>query len=122
MRHIPATFALCLLAAPVAADPSASWGNGPFSSVTLAPPHGSEVLRIICRNELTSGHDTVQTVTVDIEGFAVNVIVTAYPFTDPDIYEAIVPEGYVAIPPRIMVREGEEGVILIFNIADSPMG
>lgn len=50
-----------------------------------------------------------------MEGLEVEIIFDIVPTPPPDSITVIVPEGYIAIPERLEVAEGEEDKVLIYQ-------
>jgi hypothetical protein len=109
------------LAGPAAAQDSVGWGDGAQFTVELrhAEPHVADV---VATNRLTRGHDRETGATLYLGELAVDVLVIHHPGILPDEVIVEVPEGYLAIPPVIMIEENAVGVIAIHRADEVPLG
>jgi hypothetical protein len=94
---------------------------GATGATIVAEQETGHVATVYCKNELTYGPSTDEG-QIAINGLTVTVKVTHMPGDKPDIFDILVPEGYVAVPPSISVNEETTEEIRIFEIGGLPLG
>jgi hypothetical protein len=111
-RIIAAATVLWVVAIAAAfADVSHHWAG---STATLIPGTGAAVAHVDFTNRLVGAVPHMR-FTLDLGGLAVEVIVNNRPGNQPDVYEVIAPDGFLAIPPIIEVDEDGAGRISIYS-------
>jgi len=107
MRHALLTLFLAL---PASAQDTVDWsGTGCRMVLTPDKPHVAE---ITCLNRLTGGVQNNEGA-LSVDGFAVGVVATMFPGDVPDEFVVIPPEGYVSVPPALVLDEHARGVAVI---------
>ena len=107
MRAILASLALAL---PASAQDTVDWsGTGCRMVLTPDKPHVAE---ITCLNRLTGGVQNNEGALV-VGGFQVGVGATMFPGDVQDEFVVIPPDGYVAVPPVLVLDEGTAGVVRV---------
>lgn len=109
IRPVLAILAMTL---PAYAQPSHIWGT---SSVTLSPADAPAVAQLEYHNGYHIAAD-VTTMTVTLDGMAVQVTVEAGPDRQPDTFTVTVPEGFVAVPQTGVVEEDTGVVVMIYSV------
>jgi hypothetical protein len=100
--------ALALLTAPAYAETCEYSAGG--TSVTIAP-HDTEFAQVHIVNRLAPRNYTDCVLT--IYGVTVTVTYDAWNFDAPDWFHVTVPNGFVAVPPSILLDERTAGQVLI---------
>lgn len=91
-----------------------AWGVTTSASVQLIPAedHPADILFV---NRLTHGNALEMVFALEIDGLVVEVEVSNGIGEQPDLLFVTPPMGFVAIPSRIEVHEGETGRIAIMH-------
>ena len=94
-----------------------TWGIGPFFTVMGAPvdadPH---IANVVIVNQQTHSHPAHTEGVITIGDVEIGVRVHHTPLGDPDDVWITVPEGYVAVPPHVVVDEGDDVTVKIYKV------
>lgn len=103
-------------ATPVLSQDTRTWFSGAMvSQMQLAPETGGPVASVTFHNE--DIHTQSEVFDLAIPGLTVTVQTAInHAGRSPDTFAVIMPEGFVAAPPEMMVGEGETAVILIYSV------
>jgi hypothetical protein len=102
---------IIVLALPAAAQDSAFWQQ---TGCTLVPVQGAAwVAELRCQNFLTDMTPPVVTADLHIDGLAVHLSLAQTFGREPDSFTVTPPDGFVAIPPVLVLDEEARGVVLI---------
>lgn len=77
-------------------------------------PDKPHVAEITCLNRLTGGVQNNEGA-LSVDGFAVGVVATMFPGDVPDEFVVIPPEGYVSVPPALVLDEEAAGVVRVME-------
>ena len=103
--------ALAAFALPAAAQDSAFWQS---TGCLLVPVEGQAwVAELRCANFLTNMTPADVTADLQIDGLAVHLALSQTFGRTPDSFAVTVPDGFVAIPPVLVLDEEARGVVLI---------
>ena len=100
------------------------WGsavNGKQSSVTVEA--GSDHFAdVTCRNELTATEMQMVYLTMTVSGVPLSIVVDQGGGIVPDTFTVAVPEGFMAIPGDVTLKEGQSAVIRVVRLSDEVIG
>jgi hypothetical protein len=104
---------LLMLASPLLAQDSAFWQA---TGCTLVPIQGAAwVAELRCQNFLTEMTPPVVTADLHIDGLAVHLSLAQTFGREPDSFAVTPPDGFVAIPPVLVLDEEARGVVQIME-------
>jgi hypothetical protein len=117
LRRAMLLLGLALVSSPAIADPAIHvWGAG-HSSVQLRPSKApGAIAEVEFANELVHANQA-ETFQLSLGGFAITVDMQHGPGAAPDLMTVTPPEGYIAVPPSVLVPEGASRVITIYTSA-----
>ncbi len=102
---------LAMLPLPVVAETWQPWPGG--SSVTLQPSEAiGAVSELLFKNSTNDGATRDYHVR-DMGGIRVEIVIGT---ADPDTITVTPPEGFVAVPPEVTIRDGDQAVVLIYPL------
>lgn len=108
MRAILASLALAL---PASAQDSAWWQS---TGCQLVPVTGEAwVAEVRCANFLTNMTPADVSADLHIDGLTVHLALAQTYGRTPDTFSVAVPDGFVAVPPVLVLDEETAGVVLI---------
>lgn len=103
--------AAALIALPASAQDSAFWQA---TGCTLVPVTGEAwVAELQCQNFLTNMTPADVSADLHIDGLTVRLDLAQTYGRTPDSFTVTVPDGYVALPPVLVLDEETRGVVLI---------
>lgn len=116
-----AALALCLIASPALAGASYTvTGREGDLRLTLAPCDAPCVAEVRIDNALVFGANGFAR--LDMGDMWVRVELAQQPERAPDTFEIQPPEGFIAIPPSIVVEDDASATVRIVRAADVPQG
>lgn len=109
--------AAAFLAMPASAETSHTWGmlEGYTSTIVLQPTQAPGAVAEIVFDNKTVHTDENVTFALTLDGLTVEVYAQVGRGLTPDRMTVTPPDGFIAVPPELDVREDDVGVILLYR-------
>lgn len=105
-----------LIASPAYAGDLVGWGRTDQSTARIVPGSGGfHVADVLLHNRLTALAGDWTRGVIDLDGLEVVIEWAHGPGDAPDTVTIIVPPGYEAYPPRVVLEEGETARVEIYQ-------
>lgn len=113
--------AVLAVSSPAAAQDTVAFGGPPPFTLTLAPADGPHVATVRVTNQLVHMGYDLREARLEIEGVVIVAYIDQRAGNAPDIitFEAA---DHVVVPRSIELREGQTGVVEVFDLTGRPMG
>ena len=110
-RFLALTAAFCLVFSAAVAGDTRTWSPTAYVQIQ---PHDDAVAGVLFVNDIAQTM-SVEHFTLTLDGLTVEVRIDARADDIPDTMTVFPPPGYIAVPPKVTVREHEAGLIVIYE-------